>query len=133
MTDDRPSELLGQLPRTRPHRRSAKRPVRTATPPEPAAGAAPRPRPAGAKRAAPKRAAAKSPSRAKRLPQPAQPRGIPKAARDRRIASPTGRPAPSSPTPILRTAIQAAGELAEIGLTLSSRALRRAILRLPRP
>jgi hypothetical protein len=34
---------------------------------------------------------------------------------------------------VLRTAVQAAAELAEIGFTLSAKALRSAVGRLPRP
>jgi hypothetical protein len=34
---------------------------------------------------------------------------------------------------VLSTAVQAVGELAEIGVTLSARALRGAVSRLPRP
>ncbi len=61
-----------------------------------------------------------------RLPQPAQPPGVP--------------PTPAAPRPeatqgqhVLGTAAQAAAELAEIGLTVSTRALRNAVARLPRP
>jgi len=60
------------------------------------------------------------------LPQPAQPRGVPRSAQPR-------RPEPATEVPVLRTAVQAAAELAEIGLTLSAKALRGAIGRLPRP
>jgi hypothetical protein len=35
--------------------------------------------------------------------------------------------------PIVATAVQAAGELAQIGLSLGARALRSAVDRLPRP
>jgi hypothetical protein len=93
-------------------------------------------KPAAAKPAAttlPKRSAPTQAARTKRLSQPAQPRGVPAAGRPRRPSS-TSEPAPSADaTPILRTALQAAGELAEIGLVLSGRTLRRAIQRLPRP
>jgi hypothetical protein len=40
---------------------------------------------------------------------------------------------PASGTDILGTAVQAAAELAEIGLSVSARAIRGAVSRLPRP
>ena len=136
MTEDHSSDLLGQLPRTRPHRRSAKRP------PRPENGASATAKPAAKQQAAPKaakrQAAPKRPARkpaepkAKRLPQPAQPRGVPTASR-RRSSQASRQRSEQASTPVLRTAAQAASELAEIGLTLSTRALRRAIGRLPRP
>jgi hypothetical protein len=43
------------------------------------------------------------------------------------------KPAPATSAAIVGTAVQAAAELAEIGLSLTSRALRNAIDRLPRP
>lgn len=66
--------------------------------------------------------------------QPAQPRGAPMTTR------PVKRP-PASATPqrpangreIVGTAVQAAAELAEIGLAVSARAIRTAVSRLPRP
>ena len=128
MTGERPSEVLGSLPRTRPHRRSQKRPAR---PPhtEPAAA-----KPSAAKTRAAKTGAAKpragkpraaGPQPA-RLRQPAQPAGSPPGPRVR-------RPAPSNGSDVLGTAVQAAAELAEIGLTVGARAIRGAVARLPRP
>jgi hypothetical protein len=40
---------------------------------------------------------------------------------------------PASGADILSTAVQAAAELAEIGLSVSTRALRNALSRLPKP
>jgi hypothetical protein len=76
--------------------------------------------------------ARKAPSgpKPKPLRQPEQPAGGPPR---RPPASPTHSPAPVSGTDILGTAVQAAAELAEIGLSASARALRAAISRLPRP
>ncbi len=92
-----PSEpdLLSALPRTRPHRRSAKRPARAAGPAqdEPAKNAA-------------------APPAALRSEQ-------------------TPKPGPT--VGVLGTAVQAAAELAEIGLSVSARALRNAAARFPRP
>jgi hypothetical protein len=170
MPDDRSSDLLGQLPRTRPHRRSKKRPERApgvsasngasevdtstvaAADADPAAArsktpddglAAPRSQrqrptgptaqPAAASRTRPPapRTTRAATARAERLPQPAQPRGVPPPSRARqRPVETTQQP---SGTPILVTAAQATVELAEIGLSMGTRALRRAIDRLPRP
>jgi hypothetical protein len=64
--------------------------------------------------------------RAPRLRQPAQPSGVPATPASRPPDQPTGRH-------ILGTAAQAAAELAEIGLSVSARALRGVVDRLPRP
>ncbi len=168
MTDDRPSEVLGGLPRTRPHRRSEKRgaPAQhlageaptgaaptppAATAPTPPTATAPAGKPLTRKPAAPKTAetatsgsasvepldparkasetaAQRHAARTKpaRLPQPEQPAGAPPAPASR-------KPVPSSGVDILGTAVQAAAELTEIGLSASARALRGAISKLPRP
>jgi hypothetical protein len=156
MSDERSSELLSALPRSRPHRRSDKRgaapraekpaPARvasrkasgsakaakeTATTKEtaaPKAVALAERKPAASKGSA---AAGRKPrprSSAKPLRQPAQPRGIPAARR-----APKRKPAPATGAEIVGTAVQAVGELTEIGLALSARALRNAVGRLPRP
>jgi hypothetical protein len=83
MTDDPQPGVIGSLPRSRPHRRSAKRPPAPATPATP--------------------------------PAP------------RQLSTP---PAPPG---ALETAVQAAAELAEIGLHAGARALRGVVARLPRP
>jgi hypothetical protein len=67
------------------------------------------------------------PTQAKpRLRQPPQPPGTPSRA-------PHAKPAPARGTDLLGTAVQAAAELAEIGLSLSARAVRSAVSKLPRP
>jgi hypothetical protein len=210
MSDERPSDVLSALPRTRPHRRSGKRAERSVDTPasaaEPAAGeakpaaraakpaagaakpqaeklkaAAAKPKaakpparkptstkptsakptarkpstakPTAAKPAAAKPTAAKptaarptaatpaarkpragtgagtrakTPYQGERLRQPPQPAGTPSRQRSR-------KPVPASGTEILGTAVQAAAELAEIGLSVSARALRNAVSRLPKP
>ena len=153
MTNDRPSKVLGSLPTTRPHRRSQKRAARPAgngaevvkapasrtsrKPPAASAKAAAKAKPQAAA-AKPQRTAAKRPTAAtaraaKRRParqplrQPPQPRGTPTV---RSSPRPSSRPAG---TDILGTAVQAAAELAEIGLAVSARAIRGAVSRLPRP
>lgn len=162
MSDERSSELLSALPRSRPHRRSDKRgaarqtenpaPARAASrkpsgsaksapetaaakptaAAEPTAGAKPvalaERKPAASERSGAARRKPRSQSSAKPLRQPAQPRGIPAARR-----APKRKPAPATGTEIVGTAVQAVGELAEIGLALSARALRNAVGRLPRP
>jgi hypothetical protein len=172
------SDLLSALPRTRPHRRSGKRPARApATPvtPSEVAGAKPtvaakpraaaKARSAAKPRSAAKRTAAKpgadaklsaankAPAARARATEPAaRPSSIEDAPRARaRIrtasqplrqpAQPPGAPtrlAPSKPVPpnsrnVLGTAVQAAAELAEIGVVLSARAVRNAVSRVPRP
>jgi hypothetical protein len=104
--------VIGSLPRTRPHRRSAKR--------------------AGSPTGAP-------PGDSKSA---AEPEVVKAAAKPKRTAAspkpptPKAPPAPVSADPshgVLETAVQAAAELAEIGLHASARALRGAVSRLPRP
>ena len=137
MSDETPSEILGSLPRTRPHRRSGKRggPADGAGGPgaesEPTAGkasAAAPSRPKTASRARPKahRRAPQRRARPEPLRQPKQPAGTPPPPGPR-------RPIPPSGTELLSTLVQATGELAEIGLSLGARAVRNAIGRLPRP
>ena len=160
MTDDRPSEVLGGLPRTRPHRRSDKRAAPAPSPAAEAPAATREPSPAAEAPAATRKpTAAETPRTAKtaangsasvkplgptrepsgtsarrraarakpaRLPQPQQPAGTPPAP-------PSRKPVPSTGVDLLGTAVQAAAELAEIGLSVSARALRGAISRLPRP
>jgi hypothetical protein len=133
VSDERPSDVLGALPRRRPQRRSDKRQARepnqskapsranvatttgTATVERPKTTATlPTP-----PRATPRR-------RTQPLAQPAQPPGTPPTSQERPGDQATGRH-------ILGTAAQAAAELAGIGLSISARALRGAVDRLPRP
>jgi len=159
MDDERPSQVLGALPRTRPHRRSQKRP-RTAANGPPGKRPQPsgkRPQPSASRspdqtadspgttetRTPPRATAQRSPDRAddahaagreateiedkpRRLSHPAQPEGLPPTPRIRKPLPPTG-------SEILATAVQATAELAEIGLTVSARALRNAASRLRKP
>ena len=142
MTDERLPEVLGSLPRTRPHRRSQKRPTRTAQPTPAtktgpgrtksavqAAGAQPTDTAQSKPEAKRRPAQRPKPVRrtpAQRLQQPAQPAGTPSQPRTR-------KPLPSTGVDLVGTAVQAAAELAEIGLSASARALRGAVSRLPRP
>ncbi len=113
MADD--PEILGSLPRTRPHRRSARRAGGVV--PESACADADRPTP---RRPRPVRTAAPETKVA----------GA--AARSRPAEAPAHRAGPD-PAQILGTALRAAGEIAEIGLTVGTQALRGALERLPRP
>ena len=144
MTDQNSSssDVLSALPHRRPHRRSDKRAARPAK--TEAATAAPRatkeaPRAketTRAKQEAPRAKAtstrpATKPTPAtrpapKRLRQPAQPAGAPPSPRSRASVPNTG-------ADVLGTAVHAAAELAEIGLTAGARALRNAVARLPKP
>jgi len=162
LSDERPSDVLGALPRRRPHRRSDKR-ASPALPKRSASSSARRTANGGAAAgsdapAAPNRAAATAALRARGARKtPAARRETPAARREapttrrpsaprperlRQPAQPAGVP-PTPPRPgvaefstgrdILGIAAQAAAELAEIGLSVSARVLRNAVSRLPRP
>jgi len=123
-------DVLSSLPRSRPQRRSAKRdagakpPARRAKPP-----AKPR-----AERPKPK--AADAPPKGK----PKVAGGARPSAATRRVREETRRP-PGTPPPaaepvrrdIVSTSVQAAGELARIGLTVGAQIVREATRRIPRP
>jgi hypothetical protein len=129
-------DVLTSLPRTRPTRRSAKRAGTAAT--EPAA--------------TPEKAAAKTPAKTA-ANAPAKPKAKAPAAKKAAAAKAAPQPAaPSSPPPppagwatprqpsgergggdLIGTAVQAVGELAQIGLTYGGQALRQALSRLPKP
>jgi hypothetical protein len=137
MPEQPPRDVFGGLPRTRPHRRSDKRSAAVSSSPESpetesaAAKAEPKAKPAAKAKAKPAAAPKTKPATTRRprsetLRQPAQPAGTPTVARAR-------KPAPASGVELLGTAVQAAAELAEIGLSAGARALRNAIGRLPRP
>ncbi len=145
MSDETTSGVLGGLPHRRPQRRSQKRPAHPA--PSSAAtearatGASLKSKPTPLKaeptplkaepallqakpaQAKPARAKAKPPRPASR-PSPSRPDQV-------RVAKPA--PSPPSTAGPLQTAVQAGAELAEIGLSVSARALRGALSRLPRP
>jgi hypothetical protein len=108
-------EVFGSLPRSRPQRRSAKRdrgPAASKAEPAPTAGA----RPKAAPRPQQRDAARKPPAK------------VPPAG----YATPSDDGAPTGAA-LVTTAVQAAGELAQIGIAAGGRALKSAIHRLPRP
>jgi hypothetical protein len=113
---DKPAgEVLSSLPSSRPQRRSARRD-----------GSASKRAPAK-KRAAPKRAKASA--------KPRRPAWVrPSRATEAATSKPGARPAQAPEgLELVGTAIQAAGELAQLGLVLGTKALRGAVSRLPRP
>jgi len=148
-------EVLTSLPRSRPVRRSAKRgdrPAAGATARASAKPVAPRkPRAtkaapaAAAKPAAAPRAAAKRPATASAKPAPSaarpRPQDTPRDTPRRTVpaagyAAPDGRagePAASAGAELVSTTIQAAAELAQIGLTVGRQTLRSMLDRLPKP
>jgi hypothetical protein len=118
-------EVFAGLPNSRPHRRSAKRdrPVRAADAP---AKAKTEGKPAGKASAKPKAKAAR-------------PSAAPRAAASSSEIPPAGYATPRDDddalkgADLLTTAVQAAGELAQIGIAASGRALKSALHRFPRP
>jgi hypothetical protein len=140
MSDPPQRSVLGSLPRTRPHRRSDKRagaPANPATAPAVSAQAtaSPKPRTATKPQATTKPGTATKPQATTKPGTATKPRA---ATKPKTAAAPLRRRAePVAPPPqthgALETAVQAAAELAEIGLHASARALRRVVSRLPRP
>jgi hypothetical protein len=144
-------EVLSSLPTTRPQRRSARRrgagpageTPRQAAPAPPDASkdkTAPR---ASPKRSSGKRQGSKAATAPKRRDKPA-PRGRPASVRPSaatRRARPAARPPEADARPdtapegvaLVGTALAAAGEVAQLGLTVGVQALRGALSRLPRP
>jgi hypothetical protein len=141
---ERGREVLTALPSTRPTRRSAKRAggapqaaaadVAAATP-KAAAGApkgpsgAPR-QPSGGK-AAPSRKAAASPraTAPRKASTPSGARKVPPAG----YATPNDTPAALRGGDLVATALQAVGELAQLGAAAGIQGLKSALGRLPRP
>jgi hypothetical protein len=132
--------VLGSLPATRATRVGGDRTRSTAAKPK-APASKPKPKAAAKPRTAAKPKAAANPA-----PQPATPHrprpvraGAPalKELTERtRFETPEPRAANSGPptgTELVTTAIQAAGELAQIGFTVGGQVLKRAVKRLPKP
>jgi hypothetical protein len=127
--------VLGNLPATRTTRFGADRARGTAAKPKAAA----KPKPKAAAKPKPKVAATPAPAPARpHRPRPVR-AGAPALAesteRARSEASEPREPGSSPPTgtELVTTAIQAAGELAQIGLTVGGQVLKRAVKKLPKP
>ena len=150
MSDEPKPGVIGSLPRTRPHRRSDKRPPGPvgAAPLDPqgespalvTAAAAPKARtaktPTVTKPAAKRRVAKAGPAANQAASRGAKPATVsphPPAAAARDAARAVAPRPTSRPPACWRPPVQAAAELAEIGLHAGARALRRAVSRLPRP
>ena len=126
-------DVMSSLPRTRPQRPSRRRASGRAgdtkakhTPRAEAKPAAAKASGARAKPSAKPRAASARPR-----PEGVRPSAATQAARN--APPPKRPPSPPSGTDLVGTAVQAAGELAQLGLTLGTRALRDAVKRIPRP
>lgn len=147
--------VLGNLPATRPQRLGRPR-TDTA-----AVSEAPKPAAAKAKAAAPKRRTTQTGARRKpqpaaatsaesarrrstsheasRIGPPRRPTAVRPGARPLEPPPRAGEPPPARTvqaprgTELVTTTIQAVGELAQFGLSVSGRALKRAVKRLPRP
>lgn len=143
---DHDRDVLTSLPNARPTRRSAKRAPRA----EAAGEEAPK-KPATPRKTAPRKAARAAQTAAAKPKAAAAPR--PKAAapaaakakaaetpKQRATVPPAGWASPreerahdGSTGDLIGTAVQAVGELAQIGLTYGGQALRQALSRLPKP
>jgi hypothetical protein len=137
--------VLGSLPATRQPRFGRERSTTgaggtsTATKAKPKRAAKAKPKPRAAAKPKPRAAAADRPP----SPDPPQgPRpvraGAPSLAASTRRARaaeppPESTTSPPSGTELVTTAIQAAGELAQIGLAVGGQVLRRAVEKLPKP
>jgi len=124
--------VLGNLPSTRPARMGRRR--------EGASARADAPAPKAATTTKPKPAAKRKPTAAakpKAAAKPASPRavrsGAPALERAQRPAAPPLESSPPKGTGVVTTAVQAAGEIAQIGFTLGGQVAKRALKRLPKP
>jgi hypothetical protein len=114
-------DVLSSLPRSRPERRSTKRDGARASKPK----AKPTPKPAAASKpkAKPKVGHATRPSAATRRAR----------AETAKTPSPKAEQVAPANRDIVTTTVQAAGELARIGLTVGTQIVREATRRLPKP
>ena len=123
--------VMGNLPSTRPTRMARRR---DGDPVSGSAGAKPEPKPKAAPKRAPKpkAVAAKSSGAKPKAVRSGSP-SLDAAKKQPRAASKPAAPEPPKGTELVTTAVQATGELAKIGLTLGSQALKRAARRIPKP
>src|SRR4051794_7430952 len=143
MSDKRDDEsVLGSLPATRPTRFGRERPesggTATKTAAKPRAKKAAKPPAKKAAKPRAKKAAPKAPAKPARARKPRPVRAGAPALRESTERARTAEPPPESTTTppsgteLVTTAIQAAGELAQIGLAVGGQVLRRAVDKLPR-
>jgi hypothetical protein len=133
---DSDREVLTSLPRSRPVRRSSKRGER----PGVDGAARPSAKPVAPRRPRAAKAAAKPQAQPRSTPA-AEPPEHPRVAPQRKIpaagyAAPDARGSDSTASPVaalVTTTIQAAGELAQIGMTVGRQTLQSMIERLPKP
>ena len=135
--------VMGNLSATRPARMSRRRDGDGASDDTPAAPRKPRkPRAASTAAAKPSTPAkprtAKAKPRAAAKPRPGGPRAVRSGAPSLETSAPKTPPRPQPARPpkgaeLVTTAVQATGELAQIGVKLGVRAAKRAIRRLPKP
>jgi hypothetical protein len=121
---DKPSEILGALPRTRPQRRSSKR----QPPPKDGKSATKAVEAAGRAESQPSTRRSASVASGQRQTV----RGERPSTTRRERLQPSAPP-PARRTGLMRTLVQAGAELAEIGLSVTARAVRDTVARLPRP
>jgi hypothetical protein len=133
---DASKSVMGNLPSTRPARIGRRREGEDGEAAKPTAA---KPKATAAK---PKAAAAAKPKAATSKPAASKPRAVRSGSpglktKEKKAASPPPSKARPSEPPkgaeLVTTAVQAAGELAQIGLTLGGRAVKRAVRRLPKP
>jgi hypothetical protein len=113
-------DVLSSLPRSRPQRRSAKR--QSAGARKPTAPATPKPKPTPKAATKPKVTGAARPSAATR-----------RAREDTAKPPPRAEAVPPANRDIVTTTVQAAGELARIGLAVGTQIVREAVRRVPKP
>jgi hypothetical protein len=132
-TDDQ--SVLGSLPDTRPTRFGRERGEGTKA--KPRSAAKPKPKAAAKPKAKPRAVAADAAA----APKAAGPRAVRAGApsledstpHDRSKQRPESTTSPPSGAELVTTAIQAAGELAQIGIAVGGRMLKRSIEKLPKP
>ena len=125
--------VLGSLPATRPERFGRARREATVAAVQTRSARPAKPKPARAKVAQPRRAKATRAAAAPSKKPAAVTAGCPPLERPKSAPPPPRPIGHPSGTELVTTAIQATGELARIGLTVSGQMLKRAVNRLPRP
>ena len=144
--DDDRNEVLTSLPRSRPQRRSSKR---AGTPAGEGAAVPTDPRVAKVAATAARESAGAKPKAKAKPKAAAKPKPKAAAPRPKATASPRPRPQPAPAPPreepaarrvepptgadVLQSAVRAAGELAQVGVTIGRETVKGVLRRLPRP